>query len=266
MNPRNAQFDTRGMFTRPPRGTLAIMIATGVLSVVSMASAGGFGTGGLARLLLFTPSSVIDAWRVWTPFTYLFVTLSPIQLLFWEAFGLWMFASTIERQWGTRRFLYYFFATGTGAALLTSLLAVFAGSLRLAPLAAFDGTYVAFEAILLGWVLMNWNATALFFFFPMRAPWLLVIALVFPFLGIISGNWIPYVPVLGGMTIGYLLLKRGLSVRGLWLRFRAWSIDRQLKSHKSRHLRVVSRPEDEDEAQSEAPERDAEPKPPKYLN
>ncbi|MGI5864873.1 MAG: rhomboid family intramembrane serine protease [Myxococcales bacterium] len=258
MHPRHYQIKTAGMFSRPPRGVLAIMIATAVASVVALASAGAFGTGGLARLLLFSPSSVFDEWRIWTPFTYLFVTFSPIQLIFWEAFGLWMFASTLERQWGTRRFLYFFFATGAGAALLTTLLGAIAGPLRVAPPFAFDGTYVAFEAVILGWVLMNWHSTAMFFFFPMRAPWLLVIALVFPFLGIVAGNWIPYVPVLAGMGIGYLLLKRSLSVRGLWLRLRAWSIRRQLDRTRAKsHLRVVR---DDDGVDSE------QQRPPKYLN
>ncbi|HCF62200.1 MAG TPA: hypothetical protein DFS52_29945 [Myxococcales bacterium] len=259
MHPRHYQMNTGGMFSRPPQGVLAIMIATAVASVVAMASAGAFGTGGLTRLLMFSPSAVLDEWRIWTPFTYLFVTLSPIQLLFWEGFGLWMFASTLERQWGTRRFLFFFFATGTGAALLTTLLGAFAAPLRVAPPFAFDGTYVAFEAAILGWVLMNWQATAMFFFLPMRAPWLLVIALVFPFLGIVAGNWIPYVPVLSGMGIGYLLLKRNLSVRGLWLRFRAWSIRRHLDRTRSKsHLHVVPRDDDSEEGEQQ--------RPPKYLN
>jgi membrane associated rhomboid family serine protease len=252
MHPRQVQFDTGGIFTRPPKATLWLMIATGVASILAMASAGRFGDGGLARLLLFSPSAVLDAWRVWTPFSYLFVGFDPLQLLFYVAFGLWMFAAQLERQWGTRRFLYYFFATGTGAALVTTLLGLFSPSLRLG---MFDGTYVAFEAIVLGWVLMNWHASVLFFFFPVRAPWLLVIALVLPFLSIIQGLWVPFVPVLSGMGIGYLLLRRGLTPRTLLLKWRAWRVGRQMKQRRSSHLHVVPT-EDEDR----------EPRPPRYLN
>jgi membrane associated rhomboid family serine protease len=252
MQPRQAQFDTSDIFTRPPQGTLALMIATGVASVVAMASAGAFGTGGLARLLLFSPSSVLDEWRIWTPFTYLFVTFSPLSLLLYETFGLWMFGGALERLWGTRRFLYYFFATGTGAALLATLVGAFAPAMRLAPGFAFDGTSVALEATLLGWVLMNWHATAFLFFFPVRAPWLLVPGLVLPVLGIIQGAWQPAIPLLGGMGIGYLLLKKGLSPRRTLLRIRGWWIERQLK-RRSRHLRVVRREDDDQQ-------------PPRYLN
>lgn len=237
---RQIQFDFGGMFSRPPQATLALMIATGVVSVVGMASAGILGTSALLRQLVFSPSQVLDGARVWTAFTYLFLELDPMSLLFYEVFGLWIFASPLEHRWGSRRFLFYFFGTGTGAAVLTTVLGLLPSSLRV--FSAFHGTYVAGTAILVGWVLMNWHSTAYLLIFPVRAPFLLLFALGVPALYIIQGVWQPFIPVLLAAGIGYLLLSRGISPRRAYLHFRAWWIDRQLK-RKARHLRVIPPPD-----------------------
>ncbi|MFN7131279.1 MAG: hypothetical protein ACK4N5_04305, partial [Myxococcales bacterium] len=47
-----------GMFTRPPPATLAMMVATGALSILAMASAGAFGDGTVFRMLVFSPAAV----------------------------------------------------------------------------------------------------------------------------------------------------------------------------------------------------------------
>lgn len=240
---RPAQIDFGGMFSRPPQATLALMIATGVMSVAGMASAGLLETEVFLRNVVFSPTQVLDSARAWTPFTYLFLETDPLRLLLYEIFGLWIFASTLERQWGARRFLFYFFGTGTGAAILTAILGGLGPlSLRIYP--GFPGTYVAGTAVLVGWVLMNWHSTAYFFILPVRAPFLLVFALGVPVLDILRGAWQPSIPVLLGSAIGFLLLRRGLSPRRAYLHFRAWWIDRQLR-RKARHLRII-RPPDAD--------------------
>lgn len=257
MEPRRMTFDTGNIFRRPPPGTLGIMLATAILSAIALASAGRFGSQSLALALLFSPSAVLDAHRLWTPLTYLFVSLQPLQLVFYVFFGLWMFGAQLERQWGTRRFLYFFFVTGVSAGVLTALLGTFSSSLRAASPTLFDGTYAAFETIVLGWVLMNWHATVLFFFVPLRAPFLLVFALLFPLLGILQGNWEPFVPVLASMAIGYLMLARRNPLKTLWLRLRLVWTRAELKRAR-RHLRVV--PDD-----SERPDKPDD-RPPTWLN
>jgi membrane associated rhomboid family serine protease len=214
------------------------MIATAVASVAGMASGGRWGTAAVLEVLTFRPADLL-ALELWSPVTYLFVEVDPLNLLLHEVFGLWVFASPLERQWGSRRFLLYFFATGVGAALLTSLFALVAGSLL--PL-TLRGTWVAAEAILLAWVLSHWDGTVFLLVFPVPAPYLLVLALGVPALYVILGAWEPFVPVLVGMGLGYLMLdKRRLSLRRLGLHLRAWWIDRQLR-RKARHLHVVPPP------------------------
>ncbi|MGC4123119.1 MAG: rhomboid family intramembrane serine protease [Myxococcales bacterium] len=249
-NVRPVQMDFGGVFRRPPPATLALMVVTGVVSIVAMADI-GFGTkGGLYRALSFAPAQLF-ALKLWTPFTYLFLQLHPLSLILYEALVLWMFAAPLERAWGQQRFLFYFFATGVGAALLVTGLALLVPGISAG---MPEGTFVAGEAVVLAWVLMNWHATVYLFVIPVRAPVLLVLSLGIPALNALMGQWQPFVAPVLAMGIGYLLLKRGLSPRRAWLHLRAWWIDKQLK-RRSRHLQVVP-----------PPERDREPKKPTYLN
>ncbi|MBI5547019.1 MAG: rhomboid family intramembrane serine protease [Deltaproteobacteria bacterium] len=253
-SPRTMQMDFGGAFRKPPPATLALMVITGAVSVISMFDI-GFGTGGfLSRMLEFSPVQVLDRWRLWTLFTYVFLVLDPFALLIYEALVLWMFAAPLERSWGQRRFLVYFFTTASGAAALLSLLAIVIPPLRAVP---GHGTWVVGEAVILAWILMNWHATILLMFvIPVRAPYMLVLSLGLPALYALLGAWPPFVAPLTGMGIGYLLVGRRLSPRRAWLHLRAWWIDRQLKN-RSRRLRVVPPP---------PPERDRDQDRPKYLN
>src|SRR3989442_1219016 len=90
------------------------------------------------------PYDVLHHFYLWQLFTYLFLHADPFHLVF-NMLALWMFGSDLERQWGSRRFLFYYFLTGAGAGLcdvvLTPLLSahahghdrVFGGGLRAAP-------------------------------------------------------------------------------------------------------------------------------------
>lgn len=250
-SPRPVQFDFGGVFSRPPPATLTLMIITGVVSVVAMADV-GFGTGGfLQRQLAFFPAQLF-ALKLWTPFVYVFLAPSPWDLILYEAFGLWMFAAPLERAWGQRRFLFYFFVTCTGAALLLTLLSLVVPSLQGVPA---SGPYVAGEAVLLAWILMNWHATVYLLVIPVRAPVLLAISLIVPALYALMGAWQPFLAPLMAMGIGYLLLnKRGLSPRRAFLHVKAWWLEQKLR-RRARHLRVVP-----------PPGSDREPKGPRYLN
>ncbi len=70
----------------------------------------------------------LDAWlglhyigapdfHIWQFVTYMFMH-GNFSHLFFNMFALWMFGSAVENAWGTRRFLFYYFFTGIGAALV----------------------------------------------------------------------------------------------------------------------------------------------------
>jgi len=254
-SPRSVQFDFGGAFRRPPPATMALMVITGAVSVIGMIDYGRFGSGGfLLRQLQFTPARVMEG-KLWTPFIYAFLSLEPLNLILYEVFGLWMFAAPLERAWGQRRFLFYFFGTVTGAALLTALAGLRFSALYTSPP---NGTWVATEAVLLAWILMNWHATVLLFFFPVRAPFLLVLSLGLPVLYLLMGIWEPFFTPLLAMGIGYLMVGRRVSPRRAWLHLRAFWLERQLKRRAS-HLRVVPPP---DRRKSDDEDEDK----PRYLN
>lgn len=55
--------------------------------------------------------------HVWQPLTYMFAH-GNFTHIFFNMYALWMFGSVMENFWGSRRFLFYYFACGIGAGLL----------------------------------------------------------------------------------------------------------------------------------------------------
>lgn len=223
-------------FTRPPPATMALMVATVATSVVAMFTTGWTRLPVLESLSC-VPAAVIRDFKFWTPITYAFVTIAPGALLLYLAFGLWMFAAPLERTWGPRRLLVYFFATTVGTAVLTALISIPFPSLGVRPL---QGAYIATAAILLAWVLLNWNAPVYFFFIPMRAQFLLVLVVGVPALMLLLGQVAPVVPIFLALGIGYGIVGGRFNARRALLRLRASWIEWQLR-RRSGHLRVVPR-------------------------
>ncbi len=58
-----------------------------------------------------------DEFQIYQVITHMFMHGSFMHLLF-NMFGLWMFGTTIERIWGAKRFLIFYFICGIGAALV----------------------------------------------------------------------------------------------------------------------------------------------------
>lgn len=252
-SPRTGQIDFGGMFRRPPPATLVLMVLTGVVSLVALVDSGAFGSRTVLEQVVFSPTAVLDSLRLWTPVSYAFLLPDPLWLLLHIGLTLWMFGAQLERQWGSQRYLLYFFGTVSGSALLVTLLALVLGPLRAA---AIPGTWVVNTAIITGWVLMNWYASVYFFFIPVRAPTLLLLTLGLPALYALMGAWPQFLAILFAAGIAYLMLnKRGNPLRRGWLHLRAWWIGRRLQRN-ARHLRVVPPPPDDDRSG----------KPPHYLN
>ena len=57
---------------------------------------------------------------MWQLVTYMFLHGGLFHILF-NMLALWMFGTELERIWGTRYFLKFYFVTGIGAAMLTVL-------------------------------------------------------------------------------------------------------------------------------------------------
>ncbi|GEQ86085.1 rhomboid family intramembrane serine protease [Patiriisocius marinistellae] len=64
--------------------------------------------------------------QIWQPITHMFMhdQNSFMHILF-NMFGLYMFGSPLEAQWGRNKFLFFYFSAGLGAAFIHSLVAYF---------------------------------------------------------------------------------------------------------------------------------------------
>ena len=161
-----------------------------------------------------TPAAVFGRFRIWQPFTYLFLHGGFGHILF-NMLALWMFGVQLERRWGTRFFLRYYFITGVGAAastLLASLLPVlFGGSMYDSITIGASG---AVYGVLLAFALYYPDVPILLFLlFPIPASYFVMIIGGIAFLMSINatggGGGIAHVAHLGGLVFGYLYLTRG---------------------------------------------------------
>jgi membrane associated rhomboid family serine protease len=69
------------------------------------------------------PGAVVAELQVWRVATYMFLHGGLFHLLF-NMLVLWMFGTELERIWGTRYFLKFYFVTGIGAGALTVLFSI----------------------------------------------------------------------------------------------------------------------------------------------
>ncbi|MBI1983517.1 MAG: rhomboid family intramembrane serine protease [Acidobacteria bacterium] len=168
-------------------------------------------------LLGLRPFEVTRYFAIWQPVTYLFLHAGFFHLIF-NLFALWMFGSDLERLWGPRRFLFYFFLTGIGAGVLNVLL----DPSGVIPTVGNSG---AVYGILLAYgLLFPDRPIFLWLIIPIKAKWFVAIIGVIAFIGSISGpgSGISHVAHLGGMLFGFLYLRGGGLSYGLQLRYHEW--------------------------------------------
>jgi len=179
------------------------------------------------------PAAVFGDWALWQPVTYMFLhdTRGMGHILI-NMLSLWMFGTELERTWGTRFFMKYYFVTGVGAAVTTLLLSVM-------PFAFADGVYYsvtvgasgAIYGLLLAYGLYFPNRPIyVYLIFPIPAKYFVMIIGAIAFVSSMggSGGGVAHSAHLGGLVVGYLYLK-GLRARPFdelkyrWLR---WRMDR----------------------------------------
>lgn len=173
------------------------------------------------------PAAVVTEFAVWQPVTYMFLHGGIGHLLF-NMLALWMFGTELERTWGTRFFLRYYFVTGIGAAIVTVLWS-------LSPLPYADGLYHsvvigasgAIYGLLLAYGLYFPRRTIyVYFLFPIQVRYFVMIVGAIAFVSSVgsSGGGVAHVAHLGGLLVGYLYLKgrRGPldELKYRWMRWR----------------------------------------------
>jgi membrane associated rhomboid family serine protease len=155
----------------------------------------------LIYLFGLTPTLVKKGF-IWQIFTYMFLHGGLFHILF-NMFMLWMFGCDIERSWGTKEFLRYYFITGVGAGFFTFFLSFNSHIPTIGASGAIFGILVAFA------MMFPDRPIYLYFLFPIKAKYLVMFFAVIEFLASFShtSDGIGHFAHLGGMVIGYIYIK-----------------------------------------------------------
>jgi membrane associated rhomboid family serine protease len=161
---------------------------------------------GITYTLGLMPAAVLGQLHVWQLGTYMFLHAGLFHILF-NMLALWMFGSELERLWGTRYFLKFYFVTGIGAAALTVMVSLL-GFQQLQH-AIIIGASGAIYGLLLAYALyFPERRIYMYLVFPIQAKYFVMImgALAFYSSMTVSGG-VAHVTHLGGLLVGYLFLK-----------------------------------------------------------
>lgn len=219
---------TLGLAGRITPGIKGLVIAN--VAVFALQTAARLtGKGGLEPIFGLHPSVAFGDLWLWQLVTYMFLhSPNGLMHILFNMLFLWMFGTEVERAWGTKTFLKYYFLCGIGGALTTSLL--FWNSTTIGASGAVFGVMLAYGMMFPNRQILFW------FLFPMRAISFVILCIAIELFSLLSvDDGVAHIAHLGGMLFGYLYLKRAWQV-GPFLSDLRWKLRR-------RRFRVVDRPD-----------------------
>ncbi len=165
--------------------------------------------------------------HVWQPLTYMFMHAG-FSHLFFNMFALWMFGSSLEQYWGSKRYLIYYLATGIGAGVFQELVWWLMGTHHVLTVGASGAVYGILLAF--AWLFPNNQMFIFPFPFPIKAKWFVLIFFgIELFEGFSRSDGVAHFAHLGGMLFGVLLIlywkNKGVDTgEGLWdgARLKEW--------------------------------------------
>lgn len=156
----------------------------------------------MARLFALNPITFIT--KPWQLVTYMFMH-GGFGHLFFNMYTLYIFGSVLERVWGTKKFLLFYFVTGIGAALVHILVQYLTGSFALTV-----GASGAIYGILMGYAMLYPDSIMTLIFPPisLKAKWFVLIFAGIELLLGITGTQagVAHFAHLGGLIFGLLLM------------------------------------------------------------
>ncbi len=210
-----------------PPGVKMVLLATVAVFLVDVVTRG--------RLSQYGSLSVRDLLHleVWRLVTYMFLH-GGFAHIFWNMFIFWMIGQTLERQLGTRQFLWLYFAAGLVGGLLevgfNAVMHLEHGPITSAggqvvmtpegPLTFLDipavGASAGVAGVMVAFATLNPRAIfLLFFFLPIQARWLAIIYMVIETRHMLMGletGWtdgVAHAAHVGGMIVGFVWMKWG---------------------------------------------------------
>jgi membrane associated rhomboid family serine protease len=178
----------------------------------------------IEKFALFYPTSPFFHW--WQPVTHMFMHGGFFHLLF-NMYTLFIFGSVLERVWGSKKFLIFYFATGLGAAAIhtgvewiqmqswiaqaaegtqSALMAIH--TMKMTPTVGASG---AIYGVLMGYAMLYPDSMLTLVLPPvsLKAKWfVLIFAGIELLTGITgTGGGIAHFAHLGGLIFGYVLIR-----------------------------------------------------------
>ena len=185
---------------------------------------------------LFYPTLPFFHW--WQPLTHMFMH-GGFWHIFFNMYTLFIFGSVLERVWGTKKFLLYYFITGLGAAAvhtgvewiqMTHWMSQAAegsmaaqASIHAMKMTPTVGASGAIYGLLMGYAMLYPDAIMSLIFPPvsMKAKWfVLIFAAIELFTGVTgTGGGIAHFAHLGGLIFGFILLMYWKKTRRLYTQY-----------------------------------------------
>ena len=224
---------TRGYLSSSglPPGIRALLVSNVAIFVIYFFSSRGLRA--VFDLLALRPADVVTHYYLWQLVTYSFLHGGIGHILF-NMLALWMFGVELERKWGTRYFLKFYFVTGIGAGVLTVVFAQlpfgFAQQLQHANVIGASG---AIYGLLLAYALYFPDRPIyMYFVFPIPAKVFVAIMGAIAFVSSLGeAGGVANATHLGGLLIAYLFLKsaRVHPLSEMKYRYLKWKINRVRK-------------------------------------
>ena len=221
----------RGFLSNMPTAVKNIIIINVLVTIMTSLN----GNFMYEKFALFYPTSPFFHW--WQPVTHMFMH-GGFWHLFFNMYTLFIFGSILERVWGTRKFLIFYFVTGLGAAAVHTgvewiqmnhwMTQVAEGSmaaqahihaLKMTPTVGASG---AIYGVLMGYAMLYPDSIMSLIFPPvsMKAKWfVLIFAAIELLTGVTgTGGGIAHFAHLGGLIFGFLLIMYWKKKRTLYNR------------------------------------------------
>jgi membrane associated rhomboid family serine protease len=186
-----------------------LMIINGAIFLLQLL-VGIFAPGRIEYFFGLHHVGLLHQFMLWQPLTYMFLHGSFLHIFF-NLFALWMFAGELELRWGSKTFLRYYIFSGIGAGIFIAIMnyIIFINN-NATPITI--GASGALYAILLAYGL-TWpnREVLLYFLFPIKMKYLVIIFGAIEFFGTISsahgsGGNISHIGHLGGLISGFIYI------------------------------------------------------------
>ena len=179
------------------------------------------------------PTLVLHQFWVWQVATYMFLHGGIFHIVF-NMLALWMFGAELERIWGTRYFLKFYFVTGIGAGALTVLFSTlpFAFAQQVQHSIVIGASGAIYGLLLAYGLYFPDRPIYMYFVFPIPAKvFVAIIGAIAFFSSLSEAGGTANATHLGGLIIGYLFLKGAKMhpLSELKYRYLKWKINRVRK-------------------------------------